>query len=466
MQKILPLPLLKSLLILITLFIVMGLSMQKVRANDDLPIVVVGAGTSGLSTAQKLQQAGKKVIVLEARSRLGGRIDSEKFDNITLDLGASWIHGIDGNPIWPIAEQNNIKTIVFNEDEEAFSFFHANGQPFSKEQNIVFTQFIEKVEEQLLQTPEHRPASQEIKKIIHTLDLNNSVLPQEELKTQLYAFFEYLANDPYATSLKKLTSHYPKYEGYFSGNEVIFPQGYSQIIQVLAQGLNIQKNTTVDSIELKKDHVVITDQHHQTYLASKVIVTVPLGVLKKNKIKFSPALPNNYQQAIKNIGFGSFNKVFLEFDQPIKLERNRDNPTIGSYFQYKGQWLSIIDLNNVYHKPIYLLFFGGPKGDWVNQSSDAKIWKYVHAAMLKNFADTPLQPKNIKVTRWGSDPYSYGSFSFPPPQYDEKYVATFNAPIQHQLYFAGEHCTIEHAGTVHGAYISGQETAQKILDNQ
>lgn len=466
MLKIFPNALLKSVFTYATLFITLSLTMQNLKANDELPIIVVGAGASGLSTAQKLQQSGKKVLVLEGRSRIGGRIDSEKFDNVTLDLGASWIHGIEGNPIWPIAQKNHIETIVFNEDEEAFTFFHKDGKPFSKEQNIVFTSFIEKVEEELLHTADNQPADKEINKILDHLDLTNNVLPKDELKTQLLEFFDYLANDPYATSLDQLSSHYPKYEGYFPGNEMIFPQGYSQIIHVLAQGLNIQKDTIVQSVELKKDHVEITDQHHKVYLGSKVVVTVPLGVLKKNKIQFIPTLPQQYQKAIQNIGFGSFNKVFMEFDKPIKLERLRDHTTIGSYFQYKDQWFSIVDLTEVYHKPIYMMFFGGPKGEWINHSTDKEIWTYLHAGLVQSFPDVPAEPKRMAITRWGTDPFSYGSFSFPPPAYDEKSVDVMNQPIQHQLYFAGEHCTVEHAGTVHGAYMSGQETAQRILENK
>ena len=435
-------------------------------AQADLPIIVVGAGASGLSTAQKLQQAGKKVLVLEARSRIGGRVNSQSFDDVTLDLGASWIHGIQGNPIWGIAQSNKIKTVVFNEDEESFSFYHKDGTPFSKEQNVIFTHFISKIEDQLIKTNNQIPADQAIKTIMQTMDFTNSALPVDELKSELFEFFEYLAKDPYATSLNQLTSHYPKYEGYFPGNEMIFPQGYSQIIQALAQGLNIQKDTTIESITLKKDHVELTDQHHKTYLASKVVVTVPLGVLKKNKIQFSPALPAPYLHAIQNIGFGSFNKVFLEFDQPLDLVRLRDNPTIGSYIQYQGEWFSIIDLTEVYHKPIYLMFFGGPRGEWVNQNNDQTIWTYMHSALAQTLPKTPAQPKAMVVTRWGNDPQAYGSFSFPPPKYKEKSVDILNTSIHHQLYFAGEHCTVEHAGTVHGAYISGQETANRILNQQ
>lgn len=430
----------------------------KVSTSKELPIIVIGAGTAGLSAAQKLQQSHKNVLVLEAKDRIGGRIHSDTQDHVTMDLGASWIHGIDGNPIWDIAQKNKIKTTIFDEDVEAFTFFHPQGKPFTEQENIQFSQYVEQVEEKLAQTKTQHSAQLEITQILNELECS------DQIKQKLFEFFEYLAKDPFATSLDRLSSQYPKYEGYFAGHEMIFPEGYSQIINTLATSLPIQTNTTIQSIELKKGYVKLTDQNHKHYYASKVIVTVPLGILKKNKINFKPDLPTPYLHAIQDIGFGSFNKVFLEFKQPIQLEHLRQNPTIGGYYQYNGQWWNIIDLTTVYHKPIYLMLFGGKDGNWVDQSSDDTIWHTIHASLKANFKNTPDQPQKMVVTRWGNDPQSYGSFSFPDLNYSPQLIQTLNTPIHHQLYFAGEHCSVEYAGTVHGAYISGQQTADRILN--
>lgn len=93
--------------------------------NKQAPIIVIGAGIAGLTAASELQKQGKSVVVLEARDRLGGRIFSQKIGHEVYDLGASWIHGIEANPIWSIVQQNQIETTVFNYNESIY--YQANG---------------------------------------------------------------------------------------------------------------------------------------------------------------------------------------------------------------------------------------------------------------------------------------------------------------------------------------------------
>lgn len=69
-------------------------------------IIVIGAGISGLSAAKTLKTQGYKVKIIEARNRIGGRLwTSNKWQDLPVDLGASWIHGVDNNPITEIANQ-------------------------------------------------------------------------------------------------------------------------------------------------------------------------------------------------------------------------------------------------------------------------------------------------------------------------------------------------------------------------
>ncbi|MCJ7670625.1 MAG: FAD-dependent oxidoreductase, partial [Acidimicrobiia bacterium] len=71
------------------------------EAEDGATVVVIGAGVSGLSAARRLDQMGYDVVVLEARDRIGGRVWTDRSIGHPVDLGASWIHGIDGNPLTP-----------------------------------------------------------------------------------------------------------------------------------------------------------------------------------------------------------------------------------------------------------------------------------------------------------------------------------------------------------------------------
>ena len=68
----------------------------------EVDTIVVGAGVAGLTAARQLQRAGQQVIVLEARDRIGGRLHTARVDGVATDLGASWIHGINDNPLYDL----------------------------------------------------------------------------------------------------------------------------------------------------------------------------------------------------------------------------------------------------------------------------------------------------------------------------------------------------------------------------
>ena len=79
-------------------------------------VLVVGAGIAGLRATEVLVAAGRRVIVLEARDRLGGRIYTDRSWGVPVELGASWIHGVTNNPIAALAAAEGITTQAFDYD--------------------------------------------------------------------------------------------------------------------------------------------------------------------------------------------------------------------------------------------------------------------------------------------------------------------------------------------------------------
>jgi len=78
--------------------------------QDGKTVIIIGAGISGLSAAKKLNETGVNIIVLEAQDKIGGRLRTNRTLGFEFDEGASWIHGMDGNPISTLAQQAGMNT--------------------------------------------------------------------------------------------------------------------------------------------------------------------------------------------------------------------------------------------------------------------------------------------------------------------------------------------------------------------
>lgn len=430
------------------------------NSDINLPILIIGAGIAGIACAKKLQENGKKVIILEAKSSIGGRINSKKIDSDIFDLGASWIHGIDDNPIWAITQENNIGTTIFNYDNS--QYFHKNGKSFSEKEAQEFEFYIDKIENSLSQT-QKKSALEAIKEIIFSLNYSGNTFSENDLKKLLLSFFERIANDPFATNLDLLSSNYQNYEGYFQGNEVVFPKGYCQIVESISKNIEFKLNIDVKTIHYEGECVKLIDSNDNVYIGSRVVVTVPLGILKKNHIEFHPPLSRDYIYSIQEIGFGSFNKVFFELEQPLPFRLKSSMEKISDFYWNDTDCFNILDLSRIYQKPTYLMLFGGDKSKFIDNSTDREVSDFVFSSLQKQFHGIPNKPQKIIVTRWGADPYSCGSFSFPSLNHTDDLIKILHQPIRKLIFFAGEHCSLKYAGTVHGAYLSGCEAAEKIL---
>lgn len=91
-----------------------------------------------------------------------------------------------------------------------------------------------------------------------------------------------------------------------NSEDVLFPQGYDQIVQNLDRGLKVLLNQQVREINYAGNKVRILT-NNGTFTSDRAVITTPLGVLKSGKVKFSPPLPTEKQKAIKNLGTGSIN---------------------------------------------------------------------------------------------------------------------------------------------------------------
>ncbi|TAG94524.1 MAG: FAD-dependent oxidoreductase [Bacteroidetes bacterium] len=421
--------------------------------DKESEIIVIGAGIAGLACAKLLTQNGYKVIILEGRNRIGGRIWTDRTTGVPLDMGASWIHGPKGNnPITPIAEK--IKAEMYCTKDDNLVVYAENGQIIPDEKmDKYYNQYNQIIKKAKQNGNSAKSLAEAIKSV------NPSVFDDIIMQYQFSAYTEF----DYGGALELMSSKYYDEDERFAGKDVLFPNGYDAIPNHLAKDLDIRLNQIVNQIDYNQENIKITTTK-DTFKAKYVVVTVPLGVLKKNTINFLPALPLEKQKIIKRLPMGTVNKVFLEFSECFWDEKIQ-------YFGYagkiKGQYNYFLNAKKfVPNKNILLTFGFGSYGLTMEKQTDAQIQNDIMIILKKIYGNKIPNPQKIKVSRWNNDVFSYGAYSFAGVNCDNDDFDNLGKSVAQKLFFAGEHTHTQYRGTVHGAYLSGVRVAKQMMEKE
>ena len=411
------------------------------------PVVIVGAGVSGLAAAAELRAKGfTDVFVLEARDRIGGRVWTDTIGgDVPIDLGASWIHGVKGNPISAIASDHGIAISPTDYDNDVVHF-HGGGKPPGRAEDT-FDEFFAFARKR----PRESLASAYSSYVTaRALDGREGRYLAHQLNTTI--------EHEFATDVAKLSLESIIGGSAFRGRDVLFPGGYDQILNALVPGLDIRCADPVKSIDYADSLIIVTTASGATYEASAVIVTLPLGVLKEGTVSFHPALPAPKKRAIELLAMGVLNKTCLLFDDVFWDE---DAEIIGYVGPVPGHWAETVNLYPATGLPLLMMFNAGSVATELERLSDADTVTQAVGALGEMYGTTP-QPRDARVTRWSSDPWSRGAYSYVPINASFEQHAELAEPIDNRLFFAGEATTEDYPATVHGAYLTGQRAASQI----
>ncbi len=417
-------------------------------------VLVIGAGMSGLAAARTLADKGVSVIVLEARDRIGGRTWTNSSLGLPLDLGASWIHGIKNNPMTDLAKRFGANVVPT--DYENGILFDSDGSEVSDsdyaEIEDLFESIFEEVAAMQEDTDEDMSLQQAFDEVVSERDLSEDELRKLQFYVHQETALEYGA-DPADLSLWEWDQ-----DEVFGGKDVVFPNGYSQITNGLAQGLDIRLNEKVTRISYSADSVEVNTSSG-VFGGEKVIVTLPLGVLKQASVKFEPSLPASKQSAIDRLAMGVLNKVYLKFPETFW---NQEIENFGYLGEKLGEWSDWMSFVPYVGAPVLMAFHGGEKGFAIENLSDDEIIAGAMKTLRVIYGDAIPEPEGYLITRWGKDPFSFGAYSHIPPfASGDDYDALFE-PVDDILYFAGEATSREYPATQHGAYLTGVAAAEEI----
>lgn len=418
-------------------------------------VLIIGAGIAGLTAARDLHDAGVRVTVIEGRGRIGGRLHtSHAWSDLPMDLGASWIHGTRNNPITELAKRYRAAHVATSYDSAKLHIAAS-----LKAAGVTDTEAgsMEALVNRALKFAEQSNTDMSLQQAVNQ-ELANQRMSANGM-AQLNFYLNSTCEQEYSGEADELSAWTMDDNETFEGEDVLFPKGYNQISDGLAAGLDIRTGEIVERIDYTDAQQVTVTTAHNTFTGTHVIVTLPLGVLKKNVVQFTPALPDDKREAITKLGMGLLNKHFLRFDK-VFWDKSFD------WHEYlhteKGHWTEWISFAKVNDTPVLLGFSAAKRARAMEQWTDEQIKAEAMDALRDMFGSSVPNPIAHQFTRWSQDPFAYGSYSFNAVDSNNNDREALSAPINNRVFLAGEACSSDYPGTVHGAYLSGLNTAKAL----
>ncbi|MDB5134024.1 MAG: FAD-dependent oxidoreductase [Mucilaginibacter sp.] len=428
---------------------------------ENTDVIIIGAGATGLMAAYTLGKAGKKVIVLEARNRAGGRIhtiDDASFINHA-ELGAEFVHG-------------NLPVTLKLLKEAGITYASAHGEMWHYDKGEFDKEF-QQVEGWDMLMRKLNELQQ---------DTSIGVFLEQQFAGEKYRHLKesvrkyvsgYDTADPFMASALALRKEWQNED---EDAQYRIHGGYGRMINYLANesqvnGAQLFLNTTVKEIYWENRHVEVIAADGVSYRAQKVIIALPLGVLQANgAVNFSPSVPL-YQEAIRQMGFGSIIKVLLEFKNAF-WEDEEAAKLAGSSLKEMGFLLSDEEIPTWWtqfpeHSTLLTGWLGGPPAAEKKDTSDEEILRQGLQSLAnifkRNMEDLKTDLTAWKVVNWTADPFTRGSYAYDTVAAPEARKILTN-PVNHTIYFAGEYLYEGPAmGTVEAALTSGMEVARELL---
>ena len=408
-------------------------------------VLVLGAGMAGLAAARRLADAGARVLVLEARDRIGGRLWSLRTpEGRTFDMGASWIHGERGNPLTKLARAFNVETIA---SPDELRLVDEKQKPLDADERDAWGSALLRKARRATQSEADSLAD-----VIQRSGIEDDLNRNERalFRSYLHSTIE----QEYAADTEELSAEHFDADAAGAGGDLLLPGGYDQLTTRLAQGLDVRLGTVVKRIRHATTFVEV-ETSSGTFTADAAIITLPLGVLSAGDVIFDPPLPASKRSAIARLRMGLLNKVWLRFsspcwDEPGWLERVA-NPSAWAEFYATPL-----------PDPTLIAFTCGQHARATEAMSNEEIVAAARSGLRACLGVEVPEPVEVHLTRWQADPFSRGAYSFIPAGATPADRRNLAAPTG-RLYFAGEACHMRHPSTVHGAYLSGQSAAQRVV---
>lgn len=421
-------------------------------------VIVIGGGFGGIAAARALRNASFKVVVLESRNRIGGRVNTDYSFGFPVDMGASWLHGVcNKNPLAPVIGKLGLplyrtsgdNSVLYDHDLESYALFDMEGYQVPQELVTEVGEAFERVLEETKKVREEFKYDMSMRKAFSIVLERHSDLRQHGLADKVFQWYlcrmeGWFAADADSISLKSWDQ-----EELIEGGHGLMVQGYYPVIEALAKGLDIRLNHRVTKVTWRHGGVRVVVEDGRVFVADAAIIAVPLGVLKANTIKFEPRLPKWKEVAISDLGFGNENKIALYFDKVCWP--NVDFLGVVAPTSYGCSYF--LNLHKATGHCVLVYMPAGQLANDIERMSDEAATSFA-VLQLKRILPHASEPIKSLVSHWGTDPSSLGSYSYDTVGKPHDLYECLRIPIDN-LFFAGEATSMSYPGTVHGAFSTG-----------
>lgn len=346
---------------------------DKILDDVDGPerIVVVGAGMAGATVARRLADEGHDVVVVEGRDRVGGRLDTVRPAGwaMPVERGANWVHDVTASSLPQRLAALGVRTVPFEYTE---SVLGADGKAVPPET-------ADAGPERALATAFDWAEEQDADcSVSEALVRSGATADPAELDRFLRSeiITEYGADPGELSAWEGLE------EG-SEGDDLLVVGGYSALVRDLLDGIPTELGWPVSAVTHGPDGVTVTSTDGRTITGDRVVVTLPLGVLKAGTVQFDPPLPESHRGAVDGLSMGVLDKVWLRWDERWWGDHGeqwtRTAPADDPYVEW-------FDLAGPTGQPVLLGLVGGSMArEWAARS-DAEVVSAA-VASLQMFRD-------------------------------------------------------------------------------
>jgi monoamine oxidase len=411
------------------------------RAFD---VLVIGAGASGLAAADTLARAGRSVLVLEARERVGGRVWTRGMPGVEapIEMGAEFIHGA-AKSTFTLLKSARMRWVASGRAQR----YADNGR-------------LRPVNSFALAQKAMKDSS-----LLRERDLSFAdYLARRRLDDTTRTFARLMvqgfdAADPAHASARAIA------EEWGGGDALLGAQprprhGYGPLLdwlarRVVARGARLRMRSAVREVRWKRGFVEVTGNEFR-FTAARAIVTLPLGVLQSSAVRFFPTLEK--QSALRLLASGPVIKAALRFPGAFWEKRHRGV----AFFHSPGAAFPTFWTPLPTRVPLLVAWAGGPKAERLaGKSFSALIGLALES--LKSIFPYCAEPDQAYVHDWQADPLARGAYSYVRVGGHEA-RRLLAEPLKETLYFAGEATNVEgESGTVSGALQTGRRAAREAL---